>query len=737
MFSNAKYIKAVPAPTEFSLYDPLPVFRRSFYVEGSIKEAKIFVQSPGFAKYYINGEEITEDLFISPVSDYRQILWYNEYDVSKYLKKGENTVCVIASNGFLNESFASAWPFATVEWRDAPQFMLSLWINGENILVSDGSWKASLDRSPIIFSHLRSGEYYDARKSDSSYMLSGYDDSLWDNALESSSFDASKLRAVTCPPVREVEKIAPVSIEKNEKGLVVDFGETISGYIEIELSSVRGNEIKFYYAEQLNSDKTPKHNNMDDKYFYKESPFMMDKLIASGGLDRFKPSFAYHGFRYVVIEGLYELPKNLCACFVHQDVKRTSRFESGNEIINYIYKAGIRSTYSNMFWSITDCPTREKLGWTNDAQASLEQTLINFDIASLYEKWFEDVKSSMQADGSLPGIIPSPDWGFSCGPICDCLLYELPYRVYLYTGNEKMLTSAIPYFERYIDYLEKRLNSGKAFALGDWMGGSNSKLIPKEFVAEFYLVKAIKITALAHTLAKNTAFAKAWEERLDKAKQIFRDKYIDESGMCKIAEQSAVAMAIHLEVSNDQEAICDQLVEIVLRDNLVLSCGMVGVQYLYRALSEANRADLAYKMITESEPGYKTWYRAGATTLWERFDGENNGSHNHHMYSGVISWFFSSLLGISPKEETPAFEKIDLKPNFIKEMGYVIGEMDTVRGRIKASWRFENGKFLYSVSIPEGTTAYFGENLLSPGENNFLVDIEEDHNIIKISGEKI
>ena len=722
MFSNAKYIKARTEATAYSEYDPLPIFRRSFCIDSDVNEAKIFVQSPGFAKYYINGQPITEDLFISPTSDYRKILWYNEYEVSKYLNKGENTICVIASNGFLNESFESAWPFYSIEWRDAPQFILSLWVNGENTLISDSSWKISFEHSPIIFSHLRSGEYFDARRSDNSYMMPSFDDSDWQNALESTSFSKENLRKISCRPVREVEKIMPVSIEKTENGFIADFGVTFSGYIEAELKAERGSEIKFYYAEKLNADGTPKHNKMDDKYFYKESPFMMDKLIASGGIDKFKPSFAYHGFRYVVLDGLGEPPQKLCAYFVHQDINRTSSFECGNEIINYIYNAGIRSTYSNMFWALTDCPTREKLGWANDAQASLEQTLINFDIVPLYEKWFEDLKSSMREDGALPGIIPSPDWGFSYGPICDCLLFELPYRVYLYTSDVKMLVDAIPYFEKYVKYLEEKLASGKLFSLGDWMGGTNSKLVSKEFVAEFYHLKALKTTAFAHKLAGNTELFAYWKERFEDKKSAFKNKYIDESGTCKIAEQSSIAMVMHIGASDNAERISEQLVEVVLRDKLSLTCGMVGVQYLYEALTAAKRSDLAFKMITESEPGYKTWFKDGATTLWERWDGADDGSHNHHMFSGVIAWFYKSLLGISPKEEAPGFEQIELKPNFIKEIGYVSGHMITVRGEISASWHYENGVFSYNVVIPEGVNAYFEGRRLTAGENKFIVE---------------
>ena len=725
MFSNAKYIKARKEVTAFSENDPLPVFRQSFYLEKDIKNAKIFVQSPGFAKYYINGQPITEDLFISPTSDYRKILWYNEYEVSKYLKKGENVVCVIASNGFLNESFESAWPFSSIEWRDAPQFILSLWVNDESVLTSNEEWKFSFEHSPIIFSHLRSGEYYDARKADASYMMSGFDDAGWESAIESTTFSKENLRKISCQPIREMERIMPVSIEKTDNCFIADFGVTVSGYIDIEIKAERGSEIKFYYAEEINADGTPKHNKMDDKYFYKESPFMTDKLIASGDIDKFKPSFAYHGFRFVVIEGLCEPPQKLCAYFVHQDIKRMSSFECGNEVINYIYNAGIRSTYSNMFWALTDCPTREKLGWTNDAQASVEQTLINFDIVPLYEKWFEDLKSSMREDGALPGIIPSPDWGFSYGPVCDCLLFELPYRIYLYTGNGKMLVDAIPYFEKYVDYLEGRLRSGKEFSLGDWMGGTNSKLIPKEFVAEFYLLKALKIMAFAHDLAGNTDIYKLWQERLEEKKGDFKYKYVNEDGTCKIAEQSSIAMVIHLGVSDNAERISAQLAEVVLRDKLSLTCGMVGVQYLYEALTDAKRADLAYKMIAESEPGYKTWYLAGATTLWEQWDGANNGSHNHHMFSGVIAWFYKALLGISPKEESPGFKEIELKPNFIKELGYTRGAVNTVKGEIRASWHYENGVFSFEVVVPDGVDAYFRGTRLQTGENKFIIGEEK------------
>ncbi|MBQ8408204.1 MAG: family 78 glycoside hydrolase catalytic domain [Clostridia bacterium] len=722
VFENAKYIKAEKCASAFSLYDPAPRFRKEFTIR-HCENARIFVQSPGFAKYYINGQDITDDLFISAVSDYDKILWYNEYEVTRLLCEGKNVISVICGNGFLNESFKSAWFYPDAPWRDAPQFCLRIEIDCETALVSDGSWKCDREGSHIIYNHLRSGEYHDMRKKSDEWMQVGFDDSHWQYAIEKNKPLTAKFRPTECQPIREIEKIAPVSVTKTENGYLVDFGVNMSGYIETRICEERGKEIIFRYAEEVDEKGFPKHNGMDAKNFYPESPFMVNKMIASGGEDIFKPLFSYHGFRYVALEGLSEMPdmSAFTAYFTHQDVARRSSFTSENEIINFIYDAGIRSTYSNMFWCLTDCPTREKLGWMNDAQASVEQTLINFDILPLYEKWFEDIKASIFPDGSLHGTIPSTDWpwGHGCGPVCDCMLYELPYKVYLYTGNTIMLTSAIDVMENYAFFLERKCLENYSFILGDWLGYKSSELTPKEFVGDFYLIKALTVTVFAQNLAgKENA---VWQEKLEKHTRDFKEKYLDGSGRCNIASQCAISMMIMAGLYYDKQALCDQLIEIVESDEYKLTCGMVGIQYIYDALTECGRGDIAYRLITETSPGYRSWFENGATTLWEKWDGKDTGSHNHHMFSGVIAWFYKSLLGIAPDIKHPAFDEIELKPTFIKELGFVKGSMETVKGEIRAEWQYEGGRFIYTVDLPEGVRARFGSQELKTGRNVFYI----------------
>ncbi len=719
---GAKYIKATEKAPDYSLYDPLPRFRREIEINEDVKSAEIVVQSPSFAQFFINGENITDDIFISAISDYRKILWYNTYDVTSLIKKGKNAFSVICGNGFLNESFHTPWIYEIAPWRDAPQFILSLKVNGKIVLVSDENWRVDRKNTHIIYSHIRSGEYVDMRKYDDSWKNVGYDDSAWDNVIcRNYPFDA-KFMPIDCQPVREIERIKAKSITKTAKGYLVDFGLNSSGYVEIALCEKAGEEVVLKFCEEVTSNGEDNHMGNDKEYFYPDkTPYHVCKVITSGKRDVFKPSFTYFGFRYLIVENVKNEVKHddVCAIFIHQDIKRTASFKCGNDVINYIYTAGMRSCYSNMFWCMTDCPTREKLGWMNDAQATCEHALINFDMRKLYKKWFEDIKAGMREDGALTGVIPSPEWGYDWGPVCDCMLYELPYRFYMYTGDDDMLKSGIEYFDRYIGYLEKALKDGYDFILGDWLGNGSNPNVPKQFTWEFYLIKAYTVTAFAYERAGKDNSAHT--NKLEQLRKAFIEKYICKDSKCAIEDQTSVSMMIMGGLYTDKNVVCNQLASLVENGDGTLKTGMVGVQYIYDALSVANRPDLAFKLITQSSPGYRNWFENGATTLWELWDGKEKYSHNHHMFSAVIGWFFKSLLGIHPKLSAPAFEEVELAPRFVKEIGFVQGEMQTTRGKIVADWKYDNGKFVYNVKIPVGVTGIYNGKKLSSGNHEFII----------------
>ena len=280
-----------------------------------------------------------------------------------------------------------------------------------------------------------------------------------------------------------------------------------------------------------------------------------------------------------------------------------------------------------------------------------------------------------------------------------------------------MLAEGIPYFERYAAFLEQKAESGHEFWLADWMGNGNSERIPNPFVRDFYLIKAFTITALARRLAGLSDAV--WEEKRKRFTERFMNTYLDEKGFCTIREQSAVAMILEAGIFREKSPLCEELVQTVLRDDCKLTSGMVGVQYLYSALSRSGRADLAFRLITESEPGFKTWFSHDATTLWESWDGTNKGSHNHHMFSCVIAWFYQSLLGLRPDPAYPGFERIELCPHMLSDISFVCGSMQTVKGKLEAAWRYSDGRFVYTVTIPEGIRASYRGEVLSSGIHTF------------------
>lgn len=268
---------------------------------------------------------------------------------------------------------------------------------------------------------------------------------------------------------------------------LIDFGVNISGYVSAFFNETEGTEITISHAEEVYPDGRLKLNGLN--VLYPTVDFQVDKYICGRKNFVWSPKFTYHGFRYVMVEGLTKAPtkESIKAVFVHQDVKTISEFECSNQLLNKIYEAGIRATYSNMFYSLTDCPTREKFGWTNDAQASAEQTLINFDCKLFYEKWIEDFKSCMSEEGALPAIVPTHGYGYYHGPVADGAFFEIPYQVYMYTGDGSMLKSCLPYFKKYYSFFLSK-NNGDNLWLCDWDGFSNHN-INKDFIKYFYIWK--------------------------------------------------------------------------------------------------------------------------------------------------------------------------------------------------------------------------------------------------------
>ncbi len=720
-FTAVNFMKA-PIPFSFGEAAPAVMFRRKFTVSDAALFATLHICALGYGYVYLNGIPVSEDLFCAPVSDYRKTLWYNSYDVSELLKDGENVLSVICGNGWYNESLKTAWDCNLAPWRDNPKCILSLTVNGNRILTSDTKWKCTTD-TPVIYNQLRSGEHFDARKYDPAWTSLDFDDTSWKQAVTDTMPPLGVFRACPCEPIRACELYTSVSLTEMEEGrYIADIGQNISGFICLTVEQDEGDEIVIRYAESLDEKGELKLNKMDGKNFYPESAFQTDRLICSKGKFTWSPKFVYHGFRYIELTGIKNpCPENIAGVFVHQAVKARSSFVCSDEKLNKLFNMGQPATLSNLFYMPTDCPTREKLGWCNDAQASAEQMLTDFETERVFEKWLQDIYDAMLPGGELPGIIPSPGWGFEWGngPVSEGILFEIPYRLYLHTGNSAYMINSLPYFERYLGMLVSRIdeNGDISYGLDDWAHPYESEKVSAPFINSVYLIKFYRIAKQAAGLANDAEKERFYEDRLNERLSVHKKKYINADGTCKLDKQTAVAMLVYHEIYDDLIPLKNQLMNLVEEKDFHHDCGMVGLRHLYISLNKCGLYEYAYKIITANGyPSYTVWLEHGATALCELWDCTT--SQNHHMYSDFMSWLMKTAVGINML--APAYEKISITPFYFEHLTFVKGHIDTSKGRCAVEWKRQGDKLTVEIEIPSGIEAHFGERILKSGKNMFV-----------------
>ena len=715
-FEKAFFIKPDEA------FDPkdgsyAPMLRRRFTLKALPKKATLSVAGLGYGCYFLNEKEVTEDKFIAPFGDYRKTVWYTRYDVTDKLQIGENIFAVMLGNGFYNEAIGTAWDFDLADWRDMPKLILSLECDGEEILCSDTEWLYSM-RSPVIFNQLREGEHFDARLYDPAWKSLSYDDSDWKHVRKDENPPKGVLRECVCEPIREICELTPVKIHKiGVKRYVYDFGRNISGYARISIKQNEGDRILLRFTEQVHEDYTPKFNDMDNPHYFKNGEFARDVVICGEKTLEWKPSFTYHGFRYVEVQGLEDenaTEKTLAAIEVHQDVKKRSSFRCSNELMTKLFLLGQRATLSNVFYMPTDCPTREKLGWMNDSQSSADQFLTDFALEGVLTKWWQDILDAQTEEGMLPGIVPTPKWGYHWGngPVSEGTLFEIPYRIYLHTGDDTLLRKGLPYFKKSLSYFDSRKNEDGdiLYGLDDWAAPcAEEEKVGCAFINRALYIKCLGITLLSAERAgeDTSALKAAFEKAVAEAKA----RYLDAKGTCTIDKQTATAMMIYFDLYDDIEPLAKQLMRLVEEKDFHHECGMVGLRYLYIALNKAGLSEYAYKILNaKGFPSYSAWVEDGATTLYEYWDGTT--SKNHHMYSDFMSWMIKTVLGIAPRLDAPGFEKADITPFFFKDLDFAEGHADTARGRISVRWERQGEKIKLTAEADGEIDAYlFGERM--------------------------
>ncbi len=463
-------------------FEPAPLFRKNMKVGSKkILSARVYVTAVGYYEMFVNGKRIGKNYLDPGYTDFSKRILYSAYDITNLLDEGENTLSAVLGNGWYNVQGPATWNFHKAAWRDRPRMLAELHIRyadgTEEVIPTDHSWKTST--GAYTYNCIYSGDHKDLRLEEKGWDLPGFDDSKWEQAKEVNS-PSTLLVAKQMPGICIMEELKASDMKKfNDQRYVFTFPINMAGFCRLKVKGAPGTRITLKHGEMLKKDGRLEQGNINF-FFYPRNPgevFQQDEVILrdAGEWVEFAPLFTYHGFQYVEVESSkpVELDKeSLTALFVHTNVKSAGSFECSNPILNKIWEATRQSYLSNLESIPTDCPQREKNGWTADAHISVDLGLLNFDGITVYEKWMDDFMDNQSDKGDITAIIPSSGWsrGKSTGPVWDAALFIIPEALYHYYGDSQCISKMIPTLDRYLAYLEQEEEEGLlTFGLGDWV----------------------------------------------------------------------------------------------------------------------------------------------------------------------------------------------------------------------------------------------------------------------------
>jgi alpha-L-rhamnosidase len=708
---------------------PAPYFRHELTLDGKIKTARVCICGLGYYELHINGQKVGDHLLDPGYTRYDRRDLYVTHDVTALLKRGPNAVGVILGNGWFNPQTKAVWNFHEAPWREAPKLLLSLVIeytDGRTMVIgSDGTWKTAT--GPIGFDSIYGGENYDARLEIPGWDKPGFDDSTWQPA-QIVSAPKGKLVAQMAPPIKADQVIKPIKLTEPKPGVFVfDMGQNFAGVTELNVRGPAGTTVTLRHGERLSPDGSLDTRDIAQhvKRMGKDQSYQTDNYtLKGGGTETWRARFTYYGFQYVEVTGFPGRPTldSVRGIFTHSAVPVAGEFECSNLLLNKIWRATRWAYLSNLQGIPTDCPHREKNGWTGDAHLAAEQAIYNFMPAGVYTKWINDLGDEQKPSGQLPGIVPTSGWGYTWGngPAWDSAFELIPFYLYEYYGDTQPLRYHYDGLKRYVDYLTSRATNGIVnIGLNDWAPFKTQT--PADITDTAYYYRDTKIVALAASLLGKTDDAAKYNQLAEQIKKTFNAHFFNaDAGTYGNGSQTSLSCALYqgLVEPENQARVLQNLVASVERKNGHIDTGILGAKYILNALTDHGRADVAYRMASQKDlPSWGWWIEQGATTLWEQWNGSE--SRNHIMFGDISAWFYKALAGINADPAVPGFKHIIIRPQPVGDLTSARAEYDSIHGKIVSDWKIAKGKFNLQVVIPPNTTV----TIYMP--NAILADVRE------------
>ncbi len=701
--------------------DICPVFCRKFTAKKQIVKAELELTALGVYEAMINGRRVSEDVLAPGWTSYSHRLQVQTYDITSMLKE-ENELFVTVGRGWFRSPMPG-WLDSEDKQRRYAQpcgliaFLCICYADGtEEIIRTDETWQWA--ESPVRFSEIYDGEIYDARIIPENRQ-----------AVKLLDWPGDILIPQEGEPVRETERIAARQIFRTPEGdIVVDFGQEVTGYVEISLEARAGDEVLFDHAEVQDRDGNWYNEN------YRSAKARV-RYICRDGQQTWHPRLTFFGFRYIRLLSWPGEPQtaDFTAIAVHSDMKRTGWLKSGNAEMNQLFSNIVWGQRGNFLDVPTDCPQRdERLGWTGDAQVFIKTASYLFDTERFFKKWLHDLAADQRESGEVGQVIPdlmpegdgSAAWG-DAATIC-------PWQVYQTYGDAAILEDQFESMCKWVDFIGSVTKTPDLwtdhFHFGDWLGldapvGSYKGSSREDFIASaFYAHSAELVVKAGRLLGKDVT---SYEKLHQQIVAAFRSTFPE------YRTQTEHVLAVHFGLAEDPQKTADALAEMVRKDGVQLRTGFVGTPYILHVLSEYGYTDLAWSLVLRREyPGWLYPIAKGATTIWEHWDGihedgsfwsSDMNSFNHYSYGAVADWIFEQAAGIRHAEDRPGFEELIYAPHPDARPGWLQARLETRHGTVSALWVCQNERVRYELETPVRTLVCLDheKKWVEPGKYTF------------------
>ena len=710
---------------------PAVLLRHGFTITRPVSRARLYSTAAGYLEVMIDGKPVGNHRMMGPAqTNYESRILYAADDVSAALSPGRHTIAIHLGNGWYGERIA--FPKNN---RDTGMFYgeplaiaqleLTYTDGSREIIATDSDWEVA--PSPIVKNGIFSGELHDARLAPKNWQT-GASGQTWQRASVAES-PTKALEGQLMPQVKPAREVKPERVLEPSPGVYVfDFGQNFTGIPHLDLSQAglsRGDAVTLRYAEW--ADDRGKISQLSGGG-WATSTNQVDGFISDGESQAWAPRFTWHGFRYVEVTGLSTKPdpSMMHASLLRTDVERVGEFRSSDPLLNRIHDLALWTYESNLISIPSDCPIRERQGWTGDAHMAVRLGNYNFDMANFWEKYLDDFRSSrFRAPAIVPGLRSLPDrFDWAAAEVF------LAWEHYLHYGDPAIFADRWGRLEKFAAFAESIAQTDGLVidhSYGDWSdpqrdpgtprptrGGVPIHTPPEVTTGALHVRMLDQMAAMAKLLDKFDRQAH-FEALAFTARTAFDARFFD-GATGGYGSQTANAMALQFDLvpAGLRETVAQALVADIRAEGGHYTVGALGQTWLYPALADTGHADTALSVFhAEGYPGFRyLMEELGGTSLWERqgsfveeVHGEPDRSLSHPFHGGYDAWFYSGLGGIRPDPENPGFKHALLSPSFPAGLEWIESSHRSGYGTLASNWRRGPSGIEWTVTVPQNTTA--------------------------------